>query len=83
MVFERRNAGMAAMKSEPKPAQPLSLYIEYHDSTIENIDILEEIQQLFSAAFSDGGALNFTSATPPFSINTRYIKKVTFTIKDN
>lgn len=33
MVFERRNAGMAAMKSEPKPAQPLSIYIEYHDST--------------------------------------------------
>lgn len=86
MVFERRNAGMAAMKSEPKPAQPLSIYIEYHDSTIENIDInynLEEIQQLFSAAFSDGSALNFTSATPPFSINTRYIKKVTFVPKEN
>lgn len=85
MVFAKNNR-MAAMKSEPKPAQPLSIYIEYHDSTIENIDInynLEEIQQLFSAAFSDGGALNFTSAAPPFSINTRYIKKVTFTIKDN
>ena len=68
-----RNAGVAAMKSEPKPAQPLSIYIEYPDSSTEHIDInynLEEIQQLFSAA-------------PPFSINTRYIKKVTFVPKEN
>ena len=86
MVFERRNAGMAAMKAEPKPAQPLSIYIEYHDSSTEHIDInynLEEIQQLFSAAFSDGGALNFTTATPPSRMNTRYITKVTFVPKEN
>lgn len=57
------------------------MLIEYYDKTTETISIisnLEELQQLVGNSLSTGASLNFSSANPPFAINPRWVKKVTF-----
>ena len=73
---------MAAMREAPKPVEELEMLIEYYDKTTETISIisnLEELQQLVGNSLSTGASMNFSSANPPFAINPRWVKKVTFT----
>lgn len=67
--------------SEPKPVEPIEMLVEYHYSMRETITItfnLEELQQLVGNSLSTGASMNFASANPPFLINPRWVKKVTF-----
>lgn len=67
--------------SEPKPVEPIEMLVEYHDSTRETITItfnLEELEQLVGNSLSTGASMNFATANPPFFINPRWIKKITF-----
>lgn len=72
---------MAHHYSEPKPVEPIELLVEYHNSTRETITItynLEELQEAVASSFESGICINFVSANPPFFINPRWIKKITF-----
>ena len=78
----RESQRMAAMRETQKPAEELEMLIEYYDKTTETISItshLEELQQLVGNSLSTGASMNFSSANPPFAINPRWVKKVTFT----
>ena len=78
----RESQRMAAMREAPKPVEELEMLIEYYDKTTETISItsnLEELQQLVGNSLSTGASMNFSSANPPFAINPRWVKKVTFT----
>ena len=73
--------GVAQMKQAPKPVQEIEMVLDYFDNSKEIISIvynLEELQQQISTSFGTGSSMNFTSATPPFSINPRWVKKVTY-----
>lgn len=78
---DRKSQRMAAMREAPKPVEELEMLIEYYDKTTETISIisnLEELQQLVGNSLSTGASMNFSSANPPFAINPRWVKKVTF-----
>lgn len=70
--------------TEPKPVQEIVMVIEYFDKAIETISLtynLEELQRLVSSSFSTGASMNFPSARPPFTINPRWVKKMTYKVK--
>lgn len=70
--------------TEPKPVQEIAMVIEYFDKTTETIALtynLEELQRLVSSSFSTGASMNFSEAQPPFTINPRWVKKVTYKVK--
>lgn len=75
---------MAQMKQAPKPVQEIEMVLEYFDKSQETISLtynLEELQQLVSTSFGTGSSMNFTSAIPPFSLNPRWVKKITYKTK--
>ena len=86
---ERINRGqdMKATLSQPVQdikMQDIKMIVEYFDRTVECISItsnLEELQKLVSSSFETGTSINFTSATPPFFINPRWVKKITYKTK--
>lgn len=82
---QERINGVQAMKATPsQPVQDIEMLVEYFDKTVESIFItfnLEKLQGLVSSSFGTGASMNFTSATPPFSINTRWVKKITYRTK--
>lgn len=70
--------------TEPKPVQEIVMVIEYFDKTTETIALtynLEELQRLVSSSFSTGASMNFSEAQLPFTINPRWVKKVTYQVK--
>lgn len=74
-------ARLSKQVTEPKPVEPLTIAIEYHNGSVESIDMtynLEELQDLFSQAMQNGSGINFTNFDPVTTINPRCIKKVTF-----
>lgn len=75
---------LAQRLQEPKANQRIELLVTYFDNSFDIIEVthnLEALQQLVSSAFTTGSSINFTSATPPFSLNPRWIRKVTYTVK--
>ncbi|ORJ28575.1 thiopurine S-methyltransferase [Streptococcus oralis] len=82
---QERINGVQAMKATPsQPVQEIEMIVEYFDKTVESISItfnLEELEKLVSSSFGTGASMNFTSATPPFSINPRWVKKITYRTK--
>lgn len=82
---QERISGRQVMKATPsQPVQEIEVIVEYFDETTESISItsnLEELQKLVSSSFKTGASMNFTSATPPFSINPRWVKKITYRTK--
>ena len=86
---ERINRGqdMKATLSQPVQdikMQDIKMIVEYFDRTVECISItsnLEELQKLVSSSFETGESINFTSATPSFFINPRWVKKITYKTK--
>lgn len=81
---ERINRGQAMKTTLSQPVQEIKMIVEYFDRTAESISItsnLEELQKLVSSSFETGASINFTSATPPFSINPRWVKKITYKTK--
>lgn len=73
--------GMAQQRQAPKPAQEIEMVLEYFDNSQETILLtynLEELQHQVSTSFGTGSSINFTSAIPPFSINSRWVKKITY-----
>lgn len=79
---DRKSERMAAMREAPKPVKKLEMLIEYYDHSIDTISItynLETLQHLVASSFKTGASMNFFSANPPFAINPRWVKKVTFT----
>ena len=74
-----------AVKATPfQPVQDIEMLVEYFDKTVDSISItfnLEELEKLVSSSFGTGASMNFTSATPPFSINPRWVKKITYRTK--
>ena len=81
---ERINRIQAVKATPPQPVQEIEMLVEYFDKTVESISItfnLEKLQGLVSSSFGTGASINFTSATPPFSINTRWGKKITYRTK--
>lgn len=81
---ERINRGQAMKATLSQPVQEIKMIVEYFDRTAESISItsnLEELQKLVSSSFETGVSINFTSATPPFSINPRWVKKITYKTK--
>ena len=81
---ERINRGQAMKATPSQPVQEIEMIVEYFDKTVDNISItfnLEKLQELVSSSFGTGASMNFTSATPPFSINPRWVKKITYRIK--
>lgn len=77
--------GVQAMKATPSPpVQEIEMIVEYFDKTVESISItfnLEELEKLVSSSLGTGASMNFTSVTPPFSINPRWVKKITYQTK--
>ena len=72
------------IKMQDIKMQDIKMIVEYFDSTVECISItsnLEELQKLVSSSFETGESINFTSATPPFFINHRWVKKITYKTK--
>lgn len=73
------------MQSEIKPVQEIEMVIEYFDQTSETILLihnLEELQQQISLSLGAANAsMNFPEATPPLSLNPRWIKKITYKVK--
>ena len=64
--------------------QEIEMIVEYFDKTIDNISVtsnLEKLEKLVLSLFGTGASMNFTSATPPFSINPRWVKKITYRTK--
>lgn len=81
---ERINRGQAMKATPSQPVQEIEMIVEYFDKTVESIFVtfnLEKLQELVSSSFGTGASMNFTSATPPFSINPRWVKKITYRIK--
>ena len=81
---EMMRGSMAQMKRAPKPVQEIEMVLEYFDKSQETISLtynLEELQQLVSTSFGTGSSMNFASAIPPFSINPRWVKKITYKTK--
>ena len=81
---ERINGGQAMEATPSQPVQEIKMIVEYFDKTAESISIasnLEELQKLVSSSFRTGASMNFTSATPPFSINPRWVRKKTYRTK--
>ena len=59
--------------------QEIEMIVEYFDKTVDSISVtsnLEELEKLVSSSFGTGASMNFTSATPPFSINPRWVRKI-------
>ena len=65
---ERMNRGQAMKATPSQPVQEIEMIVEYFDKTV-------------SSSFGTGASMNFTSATPPFSINPRWVKKITYRTK--
>lgn len=81
---EVMRGGLAQQKQAPKPVQEIEMVLEYFDNSQETILLtynLEELQHQVSTSFGTGSSMNFTSAIPPFSINPRWIKKITYKTK--
>ena len=81
---ERINRVQAVKATPSQPVQEIEMIVEYFDKTAESISIasnLEELQKLVSSSFRTGASMNFTSATPPFSINPRWVRKITYRTK--
>lgn len=78
------NGGQAMKARSSQSVQEIEMIVEYFDKTAESISItsnLEELQKLVSSSFGTGASMNFTSAAPPFSINPRWVKKITYRTK--
>ena len=81
---ERINRIQAVKATPPQTVQEIEMIVEYFDKAVESITItsnLEELVKLVSSSFGKGARMNFTSATPPFSINPRWVKKITYRTK--
>lgn len=81
---EKINRIQAVKTTPPQPVQDIEMIVEYFDKTVESIYItynLEELEKLVSSSFGTGASMNFTLVTPPFSINPRWVKKITYRIK--
>ena len=82
---QERINGVQAMKATPsQPVQEIQMIVVYFDGNLESINItfnLEELVKLVSSSFETGTSMNFTSASPPFSINPRWVKKITYHTK--
>ena len=81
---ERMNRGQAMKATPSQPVQEIEMILEYFDKTVDSIFItynLGELEKLVSSSFGTGAGMNFTSATPPFSINPRWVKKITYQTK--
>ena len=79
---ERINRVQAVKATPSQPVQEIEMIVEYFDKTVDSISItsnLEELEKLVSSSF--GTSMNFPSATPPFSINPRWVKKITYQTK--
>ena len=46
---------------------------------LKNAPLMDD--EILSSSFGTGASMNFTSATPPFSINPRWVKKITYRTK--
>ncbi len=82
--LERMNGLQAAKAAPPQPLQEIEMIVEYFDKTVERFSVtsnLEELKRMVSNSFRTGMSINFPSANPPFSINPRWIKKVTYQTK--
>ncbi|OHX27134.1 thiopurine S-methyltransferase [Streptococcus iniae] len=78
------SGGLAPQRQTPKPVQEIKMVLEYFDNSQETISLtynLEELQQQVSTSFGTDSSMNFTSAIPPFSINPRWVKKITYKAK--
>ena len=81
---ERMNGGQAMKARSSQSVQEIEMIVEYFDKTAESISItsnLEGLQKLVSSSFGTGASMNFTTAAPPFSINPRWVKKITYRTK--
>ena len=81
---ERMNRGQAMKATPSQPVQEIEMILEYFDKTVDSIFITYnqgELEKLVSSSFGTGASMNFTSATPPFSINPRWVKKITYQTK--
>ena len=82
---QERTSGLQAVKATPpQPVQEIVMVVEYFDKTIENFSVtanLEELKNIVSNSFGTGASINFPSANPPFSINPRWVKKITYRTK--
>lgn len=82
---QERTNGLQAVKATPsQPVQEIKMIVEYFDKTVDSISVtsnLEELKNIVSNSFGTGASINFPSANPPFSINPRWIKKVTYQTK--
>ena len=81
---ERMNGLQAAKATPPQPFQEIEISVEYFDKTVESFSVtsnLEELKNIVSNSFKTGASINFPLANPPFSINPRWIKKVTYQTK--
>ena len=67
-----------------QPVQEIEMIVEYFDKTVDSISVtfnLEELEKLVSSSYGTGASMNFPSETPPFSINPRWVKKITYRTK--
>ena len=81
---ERMDRVQAVKATSSQPVQEIEMIVEYFDKTVDSISItfnLEKLQELASSSFRTGASMNFPSATPPFSINPRWVKKITYRTK--
>lgn len=81
---ERMNGLQAVKATPPQPLQEIKMVVEYFDKTVESFSVtanLEELKNMVADSIGTGASLNFPSANPPFSINPRWIKKVTYQTK--
>ena len=81
---ERMYRGQAMKATPYQPVQEIEMIVEYFDKTVDSIFItfnLEKLQELVSSSFRTGASMNFPSATPPFAINPRWVKKITYRTK--
>lgn len=81
---ERMNRGQAMKATPSQPVQEIEMIVEYFDKTVDSIFItynLGELEKLVSSSFGTGASMNFISETLPFSINPRWVKKITYRTK--
>lgn len=81
---ERIYRGQAMKATPSQPVQEIEMIVEYFDKTVDSISVtsnLEELEKLVSSSFGTGASMNFPSATPPFAINPRWVKKITYRTK--
>ena len=81
---EKIYRGQAMKARSSQSVQEIEMIVEYFDKTVDSISVtsnLEELEKLVSSSFGTGASMNFTSATPPFSINPRWVKKITYRTK--